>query len=104
MASLLALPNELLQHVALFLSFSAMLKLQCVNHRLYQAYNDRLVMQSAARNGFHNTAGALGRLLHMYSRAKRIALEPAQFEWSEGELLLHGVSPQEAGKIAYAMG
>jgi hypothetical protein len=64
-ASLLALPIELLQHIALSLSFSAILKLQCVNSEFYEAYNDRLVMQSAARNGFYNTAGALDRLIDL---------------------------------------
>jgi hypothetical protein len=103
MASLLALPVELLQHVALFLPFSAILKLQCVNREFYEAYNDRLVMQSAARNGFYNTAGVVDRLIDMYSGAKRVALEPAQLEWHDGELLLHGLSTKEAGKVAYAV-
>jgi hypothetical protein len=60
-------------------------------------------MQSAARNGFYNTAGALDRLIDMYPGAKRIALEPAQLEWHAGELLLHGLSTKKAGKVAYAV-
>jgi hypothetical protein len=101
MTSLLALPNELLQHVAFYLPFSAIVKLQCVNRRLHEVYNDRLVLQDATRNGLYNTTGTIERLLDMHSAPNKIAIRPAQLLWPEGDQFLHQTSIQGIKALAY---
>jgi hypothetical protein len=103
MASLLTLPNELLQNLACYLPFSSFVKLQYVNHRLYHVCNQRLVLQAVALNGFYNTDNAPEALCRVYSMSYGVKLEAEQLEWLEGDLFLSNAPLEVAREIARAV-
>lgn len=103
MASLLALPDELLQHIASSLPFSAVLQLKCANRRLHSVCNDRVVLRNIARNGLYNTSGAVEHLLRVFLSPGRVNLSAKQLDWREGDSFLDHASADKATKVAYAV-
>jgi hypothetical protein len=100
MASLLTLPNELLQNLACYLPFSSLVKLQYVNQRLHHVCNQRLVLQAVALNGFCNTDNVPKALCRAYSISYGVKLETEQLEWREGDLFLSNAPFEVAREIA----
>jgi hypothetical protein len=103
MTSLLTLPNELLQHIACHLPFSALVNLQCVNRRLYDICRDRFVLQSVVRYGFDNTPDAVESLVRQYSVPNRDSLEPEELKWHEADWLLEDADLGKVTRIAHAV-
>jgi hypothetical protein len=103
MTSFLTLPNELLQNIACYLPYSAFVKLQCANRRLHHVCNQRLVLQSVARNGFHNTDGATETLRQAYSTSNRVKLEPEQLIWRECDAFLSGAPIEVLRRVAHGV-
>ncbi|KAF1922085.1 hypothetical protein BDU57DRAFT_511236 [Ampelomyces quisqualis] len=102
MATLLSLPNELLQQVASYLPFASLLNLQRLSRRLHGICNDRLVLQGIAQHCFSNTRGAKESLLRVLAASNRNDLDPSQLEWLEGGSVLADASIDEAKYLAYA--
>lgn len=103
MTSFLDLPNELLQRIASFLPFSALLQLKCVNRRTQSICDDRFVLRDIAQYGLFNTSGAVEKLRQTYCDPDRIDLAPEQFEWREGVAFLDTASAEEMRNVAYAV-
>lgn len=101
--SLLALPNELLQHIARFLPCSSLLQLIRVNHQVYNACYDPLTFGDIAHNAFSNTPGAIDRLLDLYKQPERVGLALEQLSWPEGERLLEKSSFEDTIRVAHAV-
>lgn len=101
--SLLALPHELLQHVARFLPCSSILQLIRVNRQLHEACNDPILFKDVAQNTFYRTPGAVNGLLSLYNQPERIKLQPEQLDWPEGEQILKTSSTEETLRIALAI-
>jgi hypothetical protein len=101
--SLLALPIELLQHVARFLPCSSLLQLIRVNHQLHKACNDPLLFKDIAQNAFYRTPGAVDDLLDTYRQPGRVELKRKQLEWQEGEVVLDGSSITNKVQTAHAV-
>ena len=101
--SLLALPPELLQHIARFLPCSSVLRLMRVSHQLHDACHDPLLFKDIARNAFHRTPGATDSLLDLYKQPGRIALRPKQLDWPEGESILDEPSFEDKTRWALAV-
>tara|TARA_R110002003_G_scaffold72_9_gene6763 strand:- start:31847 stop:32245 length:399 start_codon:yes stop_codon:yes gene_type:complete len=102
MKSLLSLPNELFQHVASLLPFSAFLRLGCVNRRPNHICNDRLVLHDIAKNVHHNINGATHFIFDKYAQPSYVNLRLEQLEWVDSEPLLGGTSvriPSEAAHV-----
>jgi hypothetical protein len=103
MASFLSLPNELIQNVAFYLPFSSFVELQCVNQRLHHVCKQRLVLQTIAKNSFHDTDGAKEVLQKAYSTYTGVKLRPEALEWREGDSFLSDASIEVAREIARAV-
>lgn len=101
--SLLALPNELLQHIARFLPCSNLLQLIRVNHQLHNACNDPLLFKDIAQNAFYRTPGAIDGLLGAYKQAGRVELKPEQLAWPEGEKILDESCSEDKVRLAHAV-
>ncbi|KAJ4395690.1 hypothetical protein N0V91_010658 [Didymella pomorum] len=101
--SLLALPNELLQHVARFLPCSSLLQLIRTNRKLHEACSDPLLFKDIAQNAFNRTTGAIDDLLDTYKQPGRVKLKPEQLDWSEGETVLFGSSTEDTVRLAHAV-
>lgn len=102
MTSLLVLPNELLQHIACYLSCSALLKLIRVNRRLHDVCHDRRIYQFIAKNALGNVSGAVNRLHEMISSIDISDLSSSQLAWPEGDVLLQDLSLAKTIRVAYA--
>ena len=101
--SLLALPHELLQHIARFLPCSSLLLLVRVNHQLREACNDPLLFKDIAQNAFYRTSGAVEGLLNLYKQPGRVELEPEQLGWPEGDGVLDECSFEDKVRVAHAV-
>ncbi|KAF9693560.1 hypothetical protein EKO04_008255 [Ascochyta lentis] len=101
--TLLALPNELLQHIARFLPCSSLLQLIRVNHQIHTACYDQLVVKDIAQNALRNTPSVVDYLLDLYRQPGRVELTPEQLGWPEGEALLEESSFEDKVRIAYAV-
>jgi hypothetical protein len=98
MKSLLSLPNELFQHVASLLPFSAFLRLGCVNRRPNHICNDRLVLHDIAKNVHYNINGATHFIFDKYAQPGYVNLRLEQLEWVDPEPLLGGTSVRYPAK------
>ena len=99
---LLSLPDELIQHVAGYLPCSAVLSLSAVNRRLYQACRSRLLFQKVALDSLYNT----NRDSSLYVRSTRHGrdvLEPGDFSWPQGNLLVQGMPMEKLAQLALAV-
>lgn len=101
--SLLALPHELLQHIARFLPCSSLLHLIRVNHRLRDACNDPVLFRDIVQNTFHRTPGAVNGLIHLYRQTGRVSLRPEQLAWPEGEHISNTSTFEENVRTALAI-
>lgn len=101
MTSLLSLPNELLQHIANYLPFSALILLQCANRRLRDVCKSHVVIQHVARHGHHNIPGAMSTILKTHSTLNRGGFEVEQLQWHEGQTFLENADIETVKKIAY---
>ncbi|KAH7094403.1 hypothetical protein FB567DRAFT_2635 [Paraphoma chrysanthemicola] len=88
MAHLSSLPNELLQHIATFLPFSDLLRLNIVCHRLNHICNDRLVLQSVATYGHYSINGAVQFIFRKFAQHQRVGMPLEQLQWTESEALV----------------
>lgn len=95
MSSILSLPNEILQRVANYLNFSALLQLNLVNKRLSSICNDYLVVQHVAKYGFYNIPGAVSHTLQKYPNIKL-----HQLDWAYGEKFIDSMSFEQASHLA----
>lgn len=103
MPSLLALPHELLQHIARFLPCSSLLQLICVNRQLRAACNDPIVFKYIVKNAFYTTPGAVDSLVNFYKQPGRVEVEPEQLSWPEGERILNKYSTEDTILTALAI-
>ncbi|OSS52059.1 hypothetical protein B5807_03950 [Epicoccum nigrum] len=101
--SLLALPHELLQHIARFLPCSSLLRLIRVNHQLRDACNDPILLKYIVQNAFYRTPGAIDGLVKLYNQPGRVELQPEQLCWPEGEHILNTNTFDENIRIALAI-
>ena len=101
--SLLALPHELLQHIARFLPCSSLLRLIRVNHQLRDACNDPILLKDIVQNAFSRTPGAVDALVNLYNQPGRVKLQPEQLCWPEGEYILNTNTFNENIRIALAI-
>lgn len=101
--SLLALPNELLQHVARFLPCSNLLQFIRVHRQVYNACYDPIVFKDIALCANYNTPGAVGPLLDSYNQPERAGLTLGDLSWPEGESILEESSFEDKIRIAYAV-
>ncbi|KAF1928744.1 uncharacterized protein M421DRAFT_420642 [Didymella exigua CBS 183.55] len=101
--SLLALPNELLQHVARFLPCSSLLELIRTSRKLHEACYDPLLFKDIAQNAFHRTPDADDDLLETYRQPGRVELTPEQLEWAEGEVVLSESGIDDTIRLAHAV-
>ena len=90
MATILSLPNELLQNIASFLPCPSALNVLRVNRQLHRACNDRLVFQHIASRTTERSrlAGSGASLNHK--------------EWPESESILADASLEDTIRIALA--
>ncbi|KAH5396064.1 hypothetical protein HBI23_219770 [Parastagonospora nodorum] len=101
MTSLLSLPTELLQHIANYLPFSALVVLQCSNRRLRDVCKSHVVIENVARHGHHNIPGAMPTVLRTHSASNRGGFEAEQLQWHEGKTFLNNADIGAAKRIAY---
>jgi hypothetical protein len=101
--SLLALPHELLQHIARFLPCSSLLRLIRVNHQLRDACNDPILLKDIVQNAFSRTPGAVDALVNLYDQPGRVELQPEQLRWPEGECILNTNTFNDNIRIALAI-
>ncbi|KAJ4988193.1 hypothetical protein SVAN01_06289 [Stagonosporopsis vannaccii] len=100
---LLALPPELLQHIARFLPCSSLLHLIRVNRQLYDVCNDLILIKDIVQNAFLRTAGAVKRLIDIYEQPMRYALKPEQIDWPEGRYIVGEYSLEDQLRTAHAI-
>lgn len=101
--SLLALPLELLQHIARFLPCSSLLHLMRVNHQLHIACNDPILVKDIVQNAFVRTPGAVSGLIDLYKQPSRHALKPEQLDWPEGRCIAEEYSFEDQLRTAHAI-
>lgn len=101
--SMLALPPELLQHIARFLPCSSLIKLIRVNRQLHDACNDPILIKDMAQNAFVRTPGAVNALLDLYEQPTRHALRPEQLDWPEGRRITEDYSFEDLLRTAHAI-
>jgi hypothetical protein len=101
--SLLALPHELLQHIARFLPCSSLLRLIRVNRQLRDACNDPILLKDIVQNTFSRTPGAVDALVNLYNQPGRVELQPEQLCWPEGERILNTNTFNDNISIALAI-
>lgn len=101
--SLLALPPELLQHVARFLPCSSLLRLLRVNRQVYDACNDPILVKDIVKNAFSRSPGAIRGLISLYGEPDRHDLKQEQLDWPEGELIVEGYSLRDQLRMAHAI-
>ena len=101
--SFLALPHELLQHIARFLPCSSLLQLTRVNHQLHDACFDSLLFKDIAQNAFYRAPGAVDALLALYNQPGRVKLQPEQLGWPEGDSILDECSFEDKVRVAHAV-
>ncbi|KZM23641.1 uncharacterized protein EKO05_0007446 [Ascochyta rabiei] len=99
----LALPNELLQHIARFLPCSSLLQLIRVNRQIHTACYDQLVIKDIAQNALYNAPRAVDHLLDLYRQPGRVDLTLKQLGWPEGEALLEESSLEDKVRVAHAV-